>query len=201
MSNELAARLEFPALIPAPGGAVVADPHGAVAGLGVDEARRLFRSGDVIVAHALFVSGRLKAPPTRPLFDAMELFAFVRPAVPCVPSALGLARACGLLPPRTPEDCAKALHHVANVLLDELRSKPERERAQIRALASTLEKSGWRWAPSILDSVGKPDTALSPIAGLDSWRGLAQWEDEPAPDKAGSLPVEAGEARQRLAQL
>ena len=82
MTNEPAARLEFPALIPAPGGAVIADAHGAVARVGLDEARRLFRSGDVLVAHALFVSGRLKAPPARPLFDAMELFAFVRPAVP-----------------------------------------------------------------------------------------------------------------------
>ncbi|MGN6516957.1 MAG: ATP-dependent DNA helicase, partial [Rhizomicrobium sp.] len=201
MTNEPAARLEFPALIPAPGGAVIADAHGAVARVGLDEARRLFRSGDVLVAHALFVSGRLKAPPARPLFDAMELFAFVRPAVPCVPSALGLARACGLLPPQTPDDSAKALHDVANILLHELRNKPERERAQIRALASALEKSGWRWAPFILESVGKPETALSPIAGFDAWRGLPQWEDEPAPDKTGSLPVDAGEARQRLARL
>ncbi|HWA31757.1 MAG TPA: ATP-dependent DNA helicase [Rhizomicrobium sp.] len=201
MPNELRARLEIPALIPAPGGAMIADAHGAVARIDIDEARRLFRSGDVIVAHAMFVSGRLKAPPARPLFDAMELFAFVRPATPCVPSALGLARACGLLPPHTPEEQAKALHDVANILLGELRSKPERERAQIRALASSLEKAGWCWAPLVLDAVGKPETALSPIAGFDSWRGLPQWEDEPAPDKPGSLPVEANEARQRLAQL
>ena len=180
---------------------MIADAHGAVARVGVDEARRLFRSGDVIVAHAMFVSGRLKTPPARPLFDAMELFAFVRPATPCVPSPLGLTRACGLLPPHAPEEQAKTLHEITNILLDELRSKPERERAQIRALASSLEKAGWRWASPILDVVGKPETALSPIAGFDTWRGLPQWEDEPAPDKPGSLPVEANEARQRLAQL
>jgi len=201
MPNEHASRLEIPALIPAPGGAVIADAHGAAARVGMEEARRLFRSGDAIVAHAMFVSGRLKAPPARPLFDVMELFAFVRPATPCVPSALGLARVCGLLPPHTPEEQAKALHDVADILLGELRDKPERERAQIRALASSLEKAGWRWASLVLETVGKPDTALSPIAGFDSWRGLPQWEDEPAPDKPGSLPVEANEARQRLAQL
>src|SRR6185312_12273485 len=175
--------------------------HGATASVDFEAARRLFRSGDVIVAHALFVAGRLKVQPARPLFDAMELFAFVRPATPCVPSALGLARACGLLPPNTPEDSAMALQEAVNILLDELKSKPETERAQIRALASTLEKSGWRWASFVLDSVGKPETALSPIAGFDSWRGLPQWEDEAAPDKPGSVPVEAGEARHRLAQL
>lgn len=201
MSNELRASLDFPALIPAPHGAVIADVHGAVASVDVEAARRLFRSGDVIVAHALFVAGRLKVQPARPLFDAMELFAFVRPAMPCVPSALGLARTCGLLPPHTPEESAKALHEVAHILLEELRVKPERERLQIRALASTLEKSGWRWASLVLETIGKPETALSPIAGFDAWRGLPQWEDEPAPEKPGSLPVDANEARQRLAQL
>ena len=201
MPNELRASLDFPALIPAPKGAVIADAHGATASVDFEAARRLFRSGDVIVAHALFVAGRLKVQPARPLFDAMELFAFVRPATPCVPSALGLARACGLLPPNTPEDSATALQDAVNILLDELQSKPETERAQIRALASTLEKSGWRWASFVLDSVGKPETALSPIAGFDSWRGLPQWEDEAAADKPGSLPVESGEARHRLAQL
>jgi ATP-dependent DNA helicase DinG len=201
MPNELRTSLDFPALIPASQGAVIADAHGAVASVDAEVARRLFRSGDVIVAHALFVAGRLKVQPARPLFDVMELFAFVRPAVSCVPSALGLARACGLLPPRTPEDSAKALHDVANILLDELRAKPERERMQIRALASTLEKAGWRWASLILEAIGKPERALSPIAGFDAWRGLPQWEDESAPDKPGSLPVDANEARQRLAQL
>ncbi|MBS0273230.1 MAG: ATP-dependent DNA helicase [Proteobacteria bacterium] len=201
MSNGLRASLDFPALIPAPQGAVIADVHGAVAGINAEAARRLFRSGDVIVAHALFVAGRLKVQPARPLFDVMELFAFVRPAAPCVPSALGLARACGLLPPNRPEESAKALHDVANILLDELRAKPEGERMQICALASTLEKSGWRWASYVLENVGKPETALSPIAGFDAWRGLPQWEDEAAPDKPGSLPVDAVEARHRLAQL
>src|ERR1700740_2971198 len=136
MPNELRASLDFPALIPAPQGAVIADAHGAVTSVDAEGARRLFRSGDVIVAHALFVAGRLKVQPARPLFDAMELFAFVRPAMPCVPSALGLARACGLLPANTPEESAKALHEAANLLLDELRSKPEAEGARILALAS-----------------------------------------------------------------
>ena len=201
MPNELRASVDFPALIPAPHGAVIADVHGSVANLDWEGARRLFRSGDLIVAHALFVSGRLKVQPARPLFDAMELFAFVRPAIPCVPSALGIARTCGLLPPITPEDSAMALQDAVNILLDELKAKPETERAQIRALASALEKSGWRWASYVLDAAGKPETALSPIAGFDAWRGLPQWEDEAAPDKPGSLPVEANEARHRLAQL
>jgi ATP-dependent DNA helicase DinG len=188
-------------LIPAPGGAVIAESGGASRRIGLEEAHALFRSGDVIVAHALFVAGRLKAPPARPLFDAVELFAFVRPAQPCVPSALGLARGLGLPPPHTVEEAACALHGVATLLLDELKSKPDAERANIRALAASLYKAGWRWAPLILEAIGAPEKSQSPIAGFDSWRGLPQWEDDAAPDKPGSLPVEIGETRQRLAQL
>ena len=199
MPNELRAILDIPALIPAAGGAVAAYANGECRRLGIEEARALFRSGDAIVAHALFVSGRLKAPPAKPLYDAMELFAFVRPAQPCVPSALGLARALSLPSPHTPEEAARALHEMTRLMLDELRDKPER--VHLRALASSLERAGWRWAKSILDAIGAPEKALSPIAGFDAWRGLAQWEDEPAPDKPGSLPVEPGEARQRLAKL
>ena len=40
-----------------------------------------------------FVAGRLRVRAAEPLFDVLELFAFVRPGQPFVPSALGLARA------------------------------------------------------------------------------------------------------------
>ena len=39
----------------------------------------LFEGGDVLVAHAAFVAGRLGTPRRRLLFDVLELFAFVRP--------------------------------------------------------------------------------------------------------------------------
>jgi ATP-dependent DNA helicase DinG len=191
----------IPSLVPAPGGSVVSSVDGQTRRIGIEEARALFRSGDVIVAHALFVSGRLKAPPARPLFDAVELFAFVRPAQPCIPSPLGMARALGLVPPHTPDENAIALHEIARLLLDELKIKLEAEKQHIRSLAASLEKAGWRWAPMVLEAVGLPEKALSPIAGFDTWRGLPQWEDDAAPDKPGSLPVEISEARQRLAQL
>ena len=191
----------IPSLVPAPGGAAVSATNGETRCIGTEEARLLFRSGDAIVAHALLVSGRLKAPPAKPLFDVVELFAFVRPAQPCVPSALGIARALSLPPPHTAEESARALHDVASMLLDELKSKPEKERANIRALATSLDKAGWRWAPAVLEAVGEPEKAQSPIAGFDSWRGLPQWEDDAAPDAPGSLPVEVAEARHRLAQL
>jgi ATP-dependent DNA helicase DinG len=201
MPNEIPPRLDLPALVPAPGGAVVCASDGSCERARIDEAQHLFRTGNVIVAHAAFVAGRLKTQPAAALFDALELFAFTRPGQPCVPSALGIARCLGLELPETAEASARVLREAAEHLLNEIAHAEERERAAMRALATTLERAGWRWSPRILDAIGRNEEKLSPIAGLDTWRGLPSWEDDAAPDKPGSLPVDAGEARARLQQL
>ncbi len=191
----------LPSLIPAPGGAVLCERGGVCRKAGTDEARALFRTGDVLVAHAMFVSGRLKTPPAKPLYDVLELFAFVRPAQACVPSALGLARALGLSVPATPEESARSLHEAAAALIADLKSRPENERAGLRALAATLARAGWRWGAAVLGATGEPEKSQSPIAGFETWRGLPQWEDEAAPAKPGSIPVASEESAARLRQL
>ncbi|MBV9991774.1 MAG: ATP-dependent DNA helicase [Alphaproteobacteria bacterium] len=190
MPNEPASPLALAALVPAPGGAAVCAADGTCRRIGLDEARALFRSGEVLVAHAVFVAGRLKTAPAAPLFDVLELFAFVRPGQPCVPSALGLARVLGLELPQTPEESARVLRLAAERLLGEVEPAS-------RVLATTLGRSGWRWAGPI----GTTDEKLSPIAGLDTWKALPGWEDDPYPDKPGSLPVSPDDARIRLASL
>ncbi|MDE2013237.1 MAG: ATP-dependent DNA helicase [Alphaproteobacteria bacterium] len=189
------------ALVPAAGGAVLAAPDGTTRQVALEDARKLFRSGEGLVAHALFVAGRLKAAPARPLFDVLELFAFVRPAQPCVPSPLGLARALGLEAGEGAEAAARALHTAAAALIAELAAKPEAERARLRPLVATMARAGWRWGPAILEAIGAPERVQSPIAGLDVWRGLPQWEDEALPAKPSSLPVSSDEAQERLRQI
>ncbi|MBL6852125.1 MAG: ATP-dependent DNA helicase [Alphaproteobacteria bacterium] len=191
----------LPALVPSPGGAVVCENDGACRKVGLDEARRLFRSGNVLVAHAAFVSGRLKTPPAAALFDVLELFAFVRPGAPFIPSALGLARAMGLLIPHTAEQQAAALRDAAIALLDLVQHAPEDVRQHMRVLAMTMGRAGWKWAGAIIDRLGEPEGKLHPIAGMETWRGLPEWEDAAAPDKPGSLPVSADDARARLHSL
>ena len=193
--------VNLPSLIPASGGAVLALPDGATRRAGVEEARALFRSGDVLVAHAGFVAGRLKAAPNQPLFDVLELFAYVRPAIPFVPSALGLARVLGLAIAESAEGSARALRASAEVLIEELKAKSDKECAAMRPLAATLSRAGWRWGPVVLAALGAPEGKLSPVAGLDVWRGVCQWEDEAPPPKPGSLPVETSETRARLLEL
>ncbi len=192
---------ELAALVPAPGGAVLCERGGECRTLGIDEARRLFRSGNVIIAHAAFVSGRLKTPPAAALFDVLELFAFVRPGAPFVPSALGLARALGLPLPHTAPEQARSLRESAVALIDLLHHAPEDARAPMRALAGTLHRAGWRWAALILEVLGESEDKAGPLSGMESWRGLPEWEDNQAPDKPGSLPVSPEDARARLSQL
>ncbi|HKR89753.1 MAG TPA: ATP-dependent DNA helicase, partial [Phenylobacterium sp.] len=92
-----------PALVVLPGPrAAVADGSGAQA-LRAPDARDLFDRGPVLVAHAAMSARRLglNAPPRGPaIFDALELFAFVRPARFCLPTPRGVAVALGLQPPR-----------------------------------------------------------------------------------------------------
>src|SRR3954463_14275402 len=106
------------ALVPAPPGAAIARGAGQAERIGLHDARPLFEGGDVLVAHAAFVAGRLGTRANVLLFDVLELFAFVRPGLPFVPSALGLARALGLPVPHTPEQSAQSLHVIAQALLE-----------------------------------------------------------------------------------
>jgi ATP-dependent DNA helicase DinG len=188
------------ALVPAPPGAAIARADGATERIGLHDARPLFEGGDVLVAHAAFVAGRLGSRATVLLFDVLELFAFVRPGLPFVPSALGLARALGLAVPQTPEESAQALHAIARALLDEVASRPDDVRAALAPLVGTLERAGWRWAPLLKEIVGTVPHG-SPIAGLEAWRGLPQWEDEAPVGQPGSHAVEPAEARARLARM
>ncbi|MGC9952793.1 MAG: ATP-dependent DNA helicase [Rhizomicrobium sp.] len=189
----------LPALVPAGHGAVVCDD--VCRRVGPEEARKLFRSGEALVAHAAFVAGRLKVAPGKPLYDVLELFAFVRPGVPCVPSALGIARALGLAAPDTPEDAARSLRASALKLLEDIADSHEAIKASLRPLVHTLSTAGWRWAAVIEDIIGPVVLQHAPLAGFEVWRKLPVWEDDAPPGKPSSLPVALEESRARLARL
>jgi ATP-dependent DNA helicase DinG len=189
----------LPALVPAGKGAVLFDSQLRHAGL--DQAGQVFRSGDVLVAHAPFVAGRLKTQPLKPLFDALELFSFVRPCSPCVPSALGIARALGIDVTEAPDSTAPALHEAAARLLHEIADWPEATKAEVRPLVRTLAIAGWRWAVPIEKIIGPSNLQQSPLAGFEVWRRMSEWEDETSPPSPSSQIVEVEEARARLKLL
>ena len=189
----------LPALVPAPPGAVIHE-DGKVRRAELRDARAVFESGEVLVAHAGFVAGRLGAKSLDAAYDAIELFAFVRPGQPFVPSPGGMARLLGLGFLHTPEENAAALHEIARHLLREVGGMPPEGRAALAPLVGTLDRAGWRWAKLLKESVGEVPHG-SPIAGLEIWRSLPQWEDEALPGQPGSQPVSPEEATARLARL
>jgi ATP-dependent DNA helicase DinG len=174
---------------------------GSVSQIGWEEARALFRSGAVLIANTSFVAGRLRTRPAKPLFDVVELFAFVRPAVPFVPSALGVGRALGIPIDDLSPTSAHALRRAAKLLIEELCALPETERIRLQTLADLLVRAGWRWGPLVVGAVGQCDRKSASLSALAAWQNLPEWEDEAAVPKASSIPVGSDETRTRLARL
>src|SRR5207302_3182952 len=93
-------------------------PSGETRTLSAAAARDVLSSGEILTCHALFVAQRLSARLVKPVFDVLEFFAFARPAEPCLPSPLRLARALKVEEPHTPEESARRLQAAAASVLD-----------------------------------------------------------------------------------
>lgn len=193
-----------PALAVLPGGAAALAEEGAAHTLSAAEARRGFARDPVIVAHASVTAQRLGLQPpsrTRDLYDALELYAFVRPAQFCAPTAAGLARALGLAEPKGAAAQARALLEGAGLLLDELARNPRPSREEALAAAQVLDRAGWAWAPLVLRALLSAPVRDRRGSGLDVWRLIPEWEDEAPGGEPGSAPVAPDAARRRLAEL
>ncbi|HEY2659252.1 MAG TPA: ATP-dependent DNA helicase [Caulobacteraceae bacterium] len=194
-----------PALVVLPGPrAAVCDGAGARV-LAGDEARRLALSSPVVVVHAGLMAKRLdlQAPSrSRDIFDALELFAFTRPAKFCAPSAAGLALALGLPEPRGAVEQAASLRETCRLLLGELAANPWPNRDEALAVAETLARAGWAWGASVITALRTQAVRENRrSSGLDVWTRIPEWEDQAPQGEPGSKPVEPGAARARLAEL
>jgi len=169
------------------------------------EARELFERGPVLVAHAAMTARRLglHAPARSPAcFDALELFAFVRPAQFCAPSAAGLALALGLPEPKGAVAQAQALRDACQVLLAELAATPQPSREEALAIAETLARGGWAWGPAVIGALRTaPIGNAFRSSGLDVWGRIAEWEDQAPLGEAGSKPIDPEASGARLKEL
>jgi ATP-dependent DNA helicase DinG len=194
-----------PALAVLPGGAAALAEDGAVRTLTATEARRGFARDPVIVAHATLTAQRLglQAPSrTRDLFDALELYAFVRPARFCAPTAAGFAQALGLAEPKGAAAQAQALLDGCARLLEELGRAPLPSREEALGVADTLARGGWAWAPYAIPALRSQRVRDGfRGSGVDVWRNVSEWEDEAPAGEPGSAPVEPDAAKRRLAAM
>ena len=194
-----------PALVVLPGPRAAVADAAAAQPLRAPDARDLFESAPVLVAHAAMTARRLglHVPPRSPrIFDALELFAFVRPGRFSAPSAAGLALALGSPEPKGAEAQAAALREVCGLLLAELAAAPDPSREEALAIAETLARGGWAWGTATIAALrSAPVGNAFRTSGLDVWMRLGEWEAEAPPGEPGSKPMEPAHAAARLAEL
>lgn len=195
-----------PALVVLPGPrCAVCTPAGDAQPIRPPDARDLFESAPVLLAHAAMTARRLglHAPARTPrIFDALELFAFVRPAQFTAPSAAGLAQALGLPEPKGPESQAVSLQQAVHALLADLAAAPQPSREEALAVAETLARAGWPWGSAVLGALrSAPAGNQFRSSGLDVWMRIPEWEAEAPPGEPGSKPILAADAAARLRSL
>ncbi|MFM2043893.1 MAG: hypothetical protein RLY86_2469 [Pseudomonadota bacterium] len=209
LSGRTAPRLLLPpapALVVGARMATLVTPDGEVEVLSPEAAARRLRDDPPILCHARAVARRLRTDPFR-AYDVLELFAFVRPARFCLPTAKGLAAVLGLDPPTDPEGQAITLVDAARALLTELMDPHRVERSDAAGIGFAMGRAGWGWGPAVLAALGRPDGGPEGREPGDSrrplmvWAQMKEWQADAPEAPPGQVPVEPTEARRRLAEL
>jgi ATP-dependent DNA helicase DinG len=187
-----------PALVVGTAKAAWLSPDGEIETLTLHEAAARVRATPPFLCHAKAVARRLNVA-IFPAYDLLELYAFTRPALFCLPTPRGLARALDLMPPAAGIDSeALALIAAAEALLEELSLARDPE---ARAITQAMDKAGWAWGEAVLRALGPAPPNQDTPAGVNVWRKLGEWAEYAPEPPPGTVPVEQDEARQRLAEL
>jgi ATP-dependent DNA helicase DinG len=169
----------------------------------VGELREAWGREPLIVANAALIRNRLFAGrPHREAahFDVLELFAFIRPAQFCAPSAAGLALACGYDEPQTPQDQARVLIDAVGDLCETLRTADLGFRLAAQSAARAMARHGWVWAElvqAVLDRTQMPADYVAPPA-IEVWSLLEEWEDQPPEGQARAVSLSDDEVKETL---
>lgn len=175
---------------------------GELLDLSVEDAAALLRDSPLppMVVHAPATLRRLNLVGL-PAYDLLELFAFVLPARPVVPTPRGLALALDHEPPEGPDAAAALLADLVATLLRRLAATRDAPLNRDAAgMAARMGQSGWTWSRFVLAALGQPGAAPT-TDGFKVWRRLPEWEEAPPPPPPSSHPVGAAEARARLADI
>ena len=208
---------ELPALVPAPMGGVSVDLSGEIIEHTRPQAMAALRDMPHLICHRLFTSRRVmpsqwagrgqnQRPPLHPsTLDILELFAFVYPARPCLPTPLGVMRALELVSKTQepgPEDLALGLLHAMQLLLTAAASQPKAAKDHARSLAKLMTHSGWGWGQFVMAALGPGEEGRrNRGSGYNVWADLEEWEEQAPPPRPAQISITPDQARQRLAML
>ncbi|MFZ5610485.1 MAG: ATP-dependent DNA helicase [Pseudomonadota bacterium] len=164
-----------PALAVGRQGAVLLAEDGAVVAL----SHRLARERLAAAPHLVLSRPRLRQmlgldPATA--WDVLELYAFVHPARPLVPTAMGLARALDLPAPHGLEGEAAVIRQGAAQMLGLLRDPGYGFAAGAHETAAALARAGWAWGEAVSNALPPPSGRARPL-----WEALGEWESQPPP--------------------
>lgn len=164
-----------------------------------DAAERISKIPHLMV-NRVMAARRLGLPPIR-AFDALELYAFVRPARYCLPTVQGLLEALHLENPlESDEDKCLAIQAIANRLLQDMEAQTYAYRAGGAKVAMMMARAGWTWGAYVLKSI-ETYADNSREDGLAVWTSLVEWEDGAPPPAPGDEPVMPDESEARLGDL
>ncbi len=166
------------------------------------EALARLASAPHLVCHRVFLINRLArsikgsgdkraAALAQNHFDIAELFAFVRPAQPALPTPSGLSMAVG----SSEEEIPLAI--IAERLLDELASDTYPHVRESLQIASTMAMSGWPWGRLVIDALrsgAQGRDVPGAGTGLNIWDRLPDWEEHGPEPPPGTDPVTPDEA-------
>jgi len=179
-------------------GAVWVTGDGRWEALAADEAGARIAGEACLLCNRPLVARRLSATPLE-AYDVLELFAFVRPARFTLPTPTGLAEALALEPEGAdPAGPARLIRRAAERLLADLGAETYRYARGAAAIAEAMGRSGWPWAPLVLERLDRSGAGAETGA---VWNGLAEWEESAPPPPPDDHPVGADEAGQWLTSL
>ncbi|GAB4144239.1 MAG: ATP-dependent DNA helicase [Sphingomonadales bacterium] len=179
-----------------PAGGLLRAPDGASQSFARREAHLALADKTIILCSLPLVARRLGFAPD-PALDVLELFCFVHPAQPCVPTVAGLAQALGL-PAPGPDLPAQAacVARAAARLLDALAQPRYRWRAGARETARRMGAAGWPWAADVLAALGAEGQASPPV-----FSSLPEWRSEAPPPPPRDVVLDEAVVLERLRQL
>ena len=189
------APLPLPALHATHAGIWLADGDGDVREASRGEAIARAAETPHIILNAPLVGQRLGYPDLSGL-DLLELFAFLHPARFAVPTAAGLSKALGLVPPDSEAGAAAALKRIADRLLAVLDDSDWLEREGAWTSNATLHRLGWGWAPLIGSRLERPERGERML-----FARLKQWEEAAERPPPRTVLVDPADARAKLDQL
>lgn len=153
-----------------------------------------------LLVNRVMTARRLSLPPIR-AFDALELYAFVRPARFLLPTVQGLLDALHVENSlESDEDKCLAIKAITERLLLDMEAQTYAYRAGGAKLAMMMAKAGWTWGPYVLKSI-ETFADNSREDGLAVWAALSEWEDGAPPPPPGDDAVDPEESKNRLDEL